>query len=105
MDLTEFLAARLDEDEAAAEAATGHEWVSALRWAMDGATRIAEADAVRTAAHVARHDPARTLREVEAGRKFLAWHAGDRAYLNVILAKAAVYRDHPDYDPLWAPPE
>jgi Family of unknown function (DUF6221) len=67
-------------------------------------------------AHIIRWDPARVLREVEAGRQLLArWHEHDarrsdnaedeaRAWLLVgLLAdRATVYSDHPDYKAEWA---
>ena len=58
------------------------------------------------AAHIARHDPARVLRECEAKRALVEhvcrveW--GGYAVRDVILEDiAAVYSDHPDYDPAW----
>lgn len=79
--------------------------------------------------HIGRHDPARVLREAEADRALIAalqraqrdqpapesfhddpydpavsYGAGEVAGL-LLAAKlrAAVYRDHPDYDQEWAP--
>ena len=83
--LTEFLAARLDEDEAAAKAcaqdAAGLKWSgkyhpSSHRAVEDEDGRVVvwdegEPDEAQ-AAHIIRHDPARVLREVEAKRKILA---------------------------------
>jgi hypothetical protein len=76
-DLTAFVNARLDEDEAAAHAALHG---GSGRW-----ERYREADLydldhrlVTTSgefAHIIRHDPARVLREVEAMRAILAAHA------------------------------
>jgi|HubBroStandDraft_4_1064222.scaffolds.fasta_scaffold586039_2 hypothetical protein len=57
MTLTDFLIARLDEDEAAAKA-----------WLPFGNPDAAQRE------HIARHDPARVLREVDAKRKILAEH-------------------------------
>jgi hypothetical protein len=130
MDLTEFLAARLDEDEAAAKACQ-----SPSPWSpgtgLPGDSWIVTDDTgepvvydegtptVEEARHIARHDPARVLREVEAKRKILdRWaksaadprdirlvaHAdleGNLALLWVVRQLAAVYSDHPDYDPAW----
>ncbi len=80
-------------------------------------------------AHILRHDPARVLREVEAKRAILAEHGPAnggrdtdrcrvctaiahtgmghadarrfRAPCPTLLFLAAVYSDHPDYDPEW----
>ena len=128
-DLVAFLSARLDEDEAAANAAAsvaGPGWKYETYWPEDeGTTRTcvrSETDAFLAdlydapdypdlAAHIARHDPARVLREVEAGRKILAMYRDAVAeagsvtvewLLAVVETKAAVYREHPDYDPAWA---
>jgi hypothetical protein len=92
MTLTEFYAARLDEDEAAA-----------LAWLPFGNPDAA------TREHIARHDPARVLREVQAGRKILADYEGTRAITGdndeyvaglsaALSALASAYSDHPDYD-------
>ena len=136
-DLAAFLAARLDEDEAAARAAIGR---LSGRWHIDGGGDIQDEDtggggnafvAVGPwdgpvdevyAAHIARHDPARVLREVEAGRVILAAYQAVLAECATMLHDrrprkygehdglrkavcelAAVYRDNPDYDPAWAP--
>lgn len=136
-DLIAFVAARLDEDEAAARAAVNFSY-GVPDWCDDG-----DPDGV----HIARHDPARVLREVEASRKLLVryerlleeqernkaalaelsaaidreertgvWDshgfpdtrrraiAREADYLNAMIpvlrelieAKAAVWRDHPD---------
>lgn len=92
--------------------------------------------------HIARHDPARVLREVEAKRALLARHAREERWAGSVGSPSgrfllsvncstcrdgscdddydatcgysddpcievrllgAVYRDHPDYDPAWAP--
>jgi Family of unknown function (DUF6221) len=88
MDLTGFLNARLNEDEAAAKAAfgevaSGGEW-QASQFAFIGL----RGPAPTVDAHVARHDPARVLREVEAKRRILALHA-------LTITKAA----QPQFDP------
>ena len=146
-DLAAFLAARLDEDEAAARAAAsiaGPGWKAETYWPGDESrtrTCVRSKDGAflgefgdtpdypDMAAHVARHDPARVLREVAAGRAILAdyeeaaQHPYDLPegvregrdddererdqYLidvleHVLRCLAAVYRDHPDYDPAWA---
>ncbi len=123
-DLIAFLNARLDEDEELARdrlCVNCRNPVLPLRSALgvtgythgrEGADALAGVfwQGVRCPGRITGAEPVqnrdRALREVEAGRKFLAWYAatGDGAYLNAIQAKAAVYRDHPGYDPLWAPP-
>lgn len=60
-ELIAFLAARLDEDERVARAAVDFDY-GVRDWADDG-------DPVN--AHIARHDPTRVLREVEAKRRIL----------------------------------
>lgn len=102
-DLITFLTARLDEDEAAALAATGTAWAWEATgdkdnsWAVghvedeDGRPLSGEIEhgqgviidgvcegingRLADAAHISRHDPARVLREVEAKRAILAVHA------------------------------
>jgi len=64
------------------------------------------------AAHIAAWDPARLLREVEAKRRIIIHAQGaeqdvpdiyayDLAADYVLRALAAVYSDHPEYDPEW----
>jgi Family of unknown function (DUF6221) len=68
--LAAFYAARLDDDEAAAKAAAASGpwyWAEPRTYPQ----RIARAE---EAAHIARHDPARVLREVAAKRAILAEH-------------------------------
>jgi hypothetical protein len=137
----DFLRARLDEDEAAARAAadTGDgRWTrDDPPWSTPGRINDGSRDRVIVynegapdadeAAHIARHDPARVLAEVEAKRRVLARHriepgrwghacvgcgtAGDPADpvtedINdcpELRDMATVYADHPDYLPEWAP--
>lgn len=91
-DLPTFLRARLDEDERAAQAAADYRdgathdvqgpqgtWVLLPDAEFFGAAqlggtigpRIGHTNHVALGAHIARHDPARTLREVEAKRALL----------------------------------
>jgi hypothetical protein len=70
-------------------------------------------DEVAARAVGARYDPARVLREVEAKRALLTGHegvhrcdwgehrGGDFTPCKQVVTLAAVYRDHPDYDPEW----
>jgi len=118
-DLTAFLAARLDELETSAARA----W--SLRDKLDDPHRQIDPN-VRAGAEHAWHetaaDPARMLREVEAGRRILARYedcllrmedpayphavARDQAreYEDFVLPNLLVrWADHPDYDPEWRP--
>src|SRR5258706_16287437 len=112
MDLAKFLNDRLDEDQAAAKAAFGPG--IALNWpALPAAVDV----------FIDRYGPLRAVREVEAKRKILhlAYEAtgldlqvdqefrvgmrdeeaepliGDL----IKRALAAVWSDHPDFDPAW----
>jgi hypothetical protein len=88
-----FLRARLSEDEAVAK-----DWPDEMdvRWYK-----------------VPTYTPERVLREVEAKRAILSRYQSavdheDDWYITgtldgVLHLLAAVYRDHPDYDPDWAP--
>jgi hypothetical protein len=150
--IVEFIKARLDEDEAAARAASaGGAWryedgdsvgawtlydehwtIASLKTyqheAYDYAARMPAfrhpeyVDADANGAHIARHDPARVLREVEAKRRILDryddalarqgdWQESQLAadicvqeYQDWVLPTLALpYADHPDYDPTWSP--
>ena len=159
MTLTEFLLARIDEDEAVARAAgdvplasfrESIEWANAHR-RYGEPPRDVEDDAAlhwsvgkpggydecridlglgtiydegghwhEQAAHIVRHDPARVLAECEAKRNLLMSYddlaatcdhlpwvmTGGCCQCGVIghalLAFAAIYADHPDYQQEWA---
>lgn len=140
-DITEFIRARLDEDEQTARATT--EDTEAGRWSIDPyqadwATYIVDAHGhtvapyeagsptEQVAAHIARHDPDRVLRGVEAKRRLIAGHIpgpeqpdpdgeeGDtwrRCYGHEYVSYpcsdlrdvASEWSDHPDYRQEWAP--
>ncbi|WP_098010476.1 DUF6221 family protein [Streptomyces sp. sk226] len=138
-DLVQFLRDRLAEDEQAARAATWDEWDSAHwtahhrarydgRWvivdhAEEGVTELTPhaADDAGVAQHIARHDPARVLREVEAKRRLLtdyeenaadldAQHAPDMDCVGradgletALQHLATAYADRPDYRDAWRP--
>ena len=134
-DIVAFLNARLDEDEQIARDAgfglfdrwqpTGHDGGADrgrtvhvdLESAAQAPITSGKALDQRDAAHIARHDPARVLREVKAKRALLGKHReGDRREYgdrlcdgctdlwpcDTTLTIAAVYDNHPDYDPAWA---
>ncbi|MGV9888413.1 DUF6221 family protein [Streptomyces sp. NPDC003395] len=132
-DLVQFLRDRLDEDErvarAAAQAERTNTW-SALPdsygGVLDGTGRRSLAVGYggvmepEIAAHIARHDPARALAEVDAKRRLLekaadaerysrtTWaNAGSvgaaSAYRATLRLLALPYVDHPDYREDWRP--
>ncbi|WP_433078897.1 DUF6221 family protein [Dactylosporangium sp. CA-052675] len=122
-DLLAFLAARLDEDERVARAAAGGgRWSypgsdSVAGWALydeawvianlktyehetyDYAARMPAmrdpryVDADANGRHIARHDPARVLREVEAKRALLALHP-HRRFAEPLDANSRFEEDH-----------
>jgi hypothetical protein len=123
---TAFVKARLDEDEAAAKAVTFRSRFTAIGSSVQSpggighpAMPIADVIDPETAAHIARHDPARVLREVAAMRAILelARHANDldiaveKEYATaprdlaadpwhgdlITQALAATWSDHPEY--------
>ncbi|MEV7154882.1 DUF6221 family protein [Streptomyces misionensis] len=117
-DLVEFLRARLDEDEQVARAAAGRNWLDGDGWLMNEDMHIAEVGDRPTLVHIAAHDPARVLREVEAGRRLIRAHAKwcegrceakypeggfDAAHYWNIKVRAEVYSDRPGYRPEWRP--
>jgi hypothetical protein len=125
-DLVQFLRARLDETAAKARA---HRQASADWYYDDSAKEIRDrvnsgtvafVPAHADAEHIARHDPARVLAEVDAKRQIVARyeramdnrraHPADLASAGAFLAlHGAVkllglpYADHPNYRPEWAP--
>ena len=125
MTIVEFLRARLDEDEQAALAATpGRWWARPQR--VDRAVYSVQAvgalngmpalgiDSLRDAEHIARHDPARVLADVEAKRRIVDLAAnyspelehgdnGEWAFAEVLHQLAGPFAEHPDYDPSWPP--
>lgn len=128
-DIVEFLTARLDEDEAAAEAASYYvmrERWHAIEWydgefSADGrtvyvdihglaGTPITHGGALRRedGEHIARHNPARVLAEVKAKRRMLELaiemikdEEFRAAGTTLMCNLAAPHDQHPDYDPAW----
>lgn len=79
-DLVTFLRARCDEDEQNAQVQTEGPWIvpaydptRVKPYGSDGL--IARAATPETAAHIARHDPARVLAEVVAKRRIVDEHS------------------------------
>lgn len=131
-DLVAFLRARLKEDEDYARTAFADHDDAGPNWyeQWSGALNIGEdEDLVLTndsaiSRFMARHDPARVLREVEAGRRILLDYEEAMRTLAVagtsgtpfdimtgavntlkrmIQLRAQSYADHPEYRPEWAP--
>lgn len=129
-DLIEFLRARLDEDEQVARKATarqrdGEHWL----YGHEGGVRTKGGLGVSRRAvpvhgeHIARHDPARILSEVDAKRQILTlcepplvdvrgpgdsepqFVPGEGAPWgdDVLRLLALPYADHPNYRPEWRP--
>jgi hypothetical protein len=130
-DLAAFIEARLAEDEAMAMAAAADvnrlagraNWTSEARmvtdaedpdWAIADLSPFIDDECL--ARHIARHDPARVLREVAAKRAIVADHApsevapdacrrckGGMAFpCRTIRHLAAAWSDHGDYRAEWA---
>jgi hypothetical protein len=137
-DLVAFLRARCDEDEQVARAATDGPWstwegrelhglgdlIHPVRTPgqMPGSRATIVTASWLDAEHIARHNPARVLRQVEAVRGVLFIYdqmapglngsdAGTRGAARMALTVlqpvlgclAQAYADHPDYRPEWAP--
>lgn len=135
--IIDFIEACLDKDERDALAAGGKEWRQYDPRHEHGRIEEVGGDVVTydegsptegQAAHIARHDPARVLREVEAKRAIIAEHSIFVAenedprkprhevgcercgYLGndptsgckTLRSLAATYSDHPDYRKEWA---
>lgn len=128
MTLIEFLNARLDDDErvarAAADAAEHQKWgafgyedIASVgaehpdhpdgeEWYLLGGNLFRQFGDRSLVEHVARHDPARVLREITAKRAIIedldygGGEMGD-AQDHVTRRLASVYADHPDYQQEW----
>jgi hypothetical protein len=131
-DLVQFLRDRLDEDFEAVQVVLGVNVMAAMRdgvpaprwipspkndvgiWDTNRQPRVKYAWP-RERDHIIRHDPARVLAEVEAGRKAIehyervvAHARQDDAYVLAVGAvevqlkiRALPYADHPDYRAEW----
>lgn len=124
MTITEFLLARIAEDETVARESTPGPWSSApagyccQRACVDPVVHNYSTLYWRDGDHIARHDPARVLAECAAKRVIVALYddllrgevdhrdasglGASLMHSDVIRALAAVYADHPDYRSEWA---
>ena len=112
-DLVQFLRARLDEDAAAASQCAGDG-----QWTPEAIAFYGPDLSPEVRGHMARHDPARVLAEVDAKRKLLTeyeevQHDEDASYewaggwTNGLRHAAALlalpYATPPDYRDTWRP--
>jgi hypothetical protein len=110
----DFIAERHSEEEAAARESyyEGQRWITeeegVYRWPADELVHMA--DRKSDARFIARNDPARALRRVEAGRALVAAYERSVRAVGVglsqdlrrpLLAHAAIWSDDPGYDPAW----
>lgn len=117
MTIEEFIAARIDEDEAIAQSIPHGEWRAEIK---HGAALVIDSDAdtvvivgdERENAHIARHDPARALRQAPVLRAVLELVQGMvsasqqiEAEETVLYPLAAVWSNHPDHREEWLPRE
>jgi len=106
-DLVAFLTARLDEDEAVAKAAAG--FLNQPEHIADDLGRFTwrgQQVARPSLEHIARHDPARVLRRVDATRKILALcetetdETGGRPLAQrIVRLLTAEWSNHPGHKP------
>ncbi|MFD3594376.1 DUF6221 family protein [Nocardia sp. NPDC058640] len=110
MTIEEFIRARLDEDERIArESDSGDgQWGFDERFDHVG-TSDETVHSLHHSEHIARHDPARVLRDIAGKRKILAkladagtpvwwWHLHTN---DILTAMAQRWADHPDYLRAW----
>lgn len=135
MTIVEFLEARLAEDEAIARAIDNKQADSGWDFGYNQfglaktppgwyvTPHIGLAYEAESAAHIARNDPARVLREVaakraiiadmnhaedvaeaerEVDREYWSWESKAEALTDALRRLASVYADHPDYNESWA---
>lgn len=122
MTITEFLLARISEDEAVARGAVDQWRHGSWRDYAMGIFPVGEeyhyvveyVNHEGIGAHIARHDPARVLAGCEAKRRIVELHSGETASNDpqcrhiadewpcpTLLALVSVYAGHPDHDPAW----
>ncbi|MER5889755.1 DUF6221 family protein [Streptomyces sp. NPDC001941] len=102
-ELVRFLQASLDEEADLARGCDGDD--ACGQWTAHGHTvDFCHLDLSgfppTIAQHIALHDPARTLRDIEAKRRVLTRHAHDPWPCDDLRDLAAPYADHPDFPAL-----
>ena len=116
--LTDFLLARIAEDEEDARAADGPRWIHEDKVVtfeafgpdsdyVDASAPI-YVDTRANGRHIVRWSPARALAECEAKRQIVGYAApadgpGRAWYQFTLLRLALPYAGHPDYDEAWRP--
>ncbi|RKS77100.1 hypothetical protein BZB76_2473 [Actinomadura pelletieri DSM 43383] len=124
MDLVEFLRDRLAKDEQLARACAASSWTAEPSGSVavdaEDPTFVATAENQAYVEHIARHDPARTLREVAAARQIVddyekeSWiidqghrtpelEAAHAARESVLRLLALPHAAHPAYQDEWRP--
>lgn len=113
MTIVEFLLARIAEDEAVAAGHMGAEYYTDGAWPEECTARVmADCKAKRRIVDLyeqhrsnrdARRSPlAREAEDARAAQDRRTQEARTRVAEEAALSLAAVYADHPDYDPEWA---
>lgn len=128
-ELITFLRARLDEDERTARSTMWDGSENVPDWHLSASATVETGGDTlyvgdRTVAnHIERHDPARVLRDIEAGRRILSLYVASRerdewmrqatgeaptalataAYGEALKALALSHADHEDYQEAWRP--
>lgn len=121
-DLVQFLRARLKEDERTARGVLWEGSGNTLSWDLPASATVEVgtdefyAGDSTVAQHIARHDPARVLAEVDAKRRIvdhvaheLEDHGADNPWwyddklLPILRLLALPYADHADYRAEWRP--
>ena len=117
MNITEFLEARITEDEEAAKTADSGRWLAEGKGITfefygdefpEGEAQLRlVSDTNANMNHIANWNPTRVLAECAAKRAILSVIPATReergkAQNQIVEALAAIYRDHPDYQEAWA---
>lgn len=114
-ELVDFLRAQFDEEADEARAAGGDEWRrqdhpldTVAVYDSQGEPVVYDEGEPSEAqqVHIARHDPARVLRDVDAKRRVLDTlheEGGDRMFADIFRLLALPYADRPGYREEWRP--
>jgi len=117
MTLTDFLLARIADDEAAARGLGHAHWIDDGTWWLEGVEHsVIGPDEVAFThpayvPHIVRHDPTRVLAECEAKRRIVEHHTQSEwghehdpdSPCHTLRLLALPYVDHPDWREEWKP--